>query len=88
MTWSVSLRSCLERRGFDVGEPRPMRTRIELSVAGAPSRRGLLRSTITCGDNLGGPPEKTSLQTLPSKLVLYLPKQCLLDPNITTSAVP
>jgi hypothetical protein len=45
------------------------------------------KATATCGDRLGGPPPGSSLQTTrwhSGLLVLYLPKQCLLDPTVTS----
>jgi hypothetical protein len=80
--WAVALRACLGGRGLEVEEPSVMRSRIELAVAGSPSRVSFLRMIVRCGDGLGGPPAKSSVQTFASKIVIYLPKQCLLDPKV------
>jgi hypothetical protein len=79
--WAVSLRSCLQKRGFDVGELTATSTQIELAVVGS-TRHQLGRAAIRCGDSLGGPPARSSVQSLPSGIVMYLPKQCLLDPKV------
>jgi hypothetical protein len=40
--------------------------------------------SLPCGEELGDPPTSSSLQVRPSddRIVLYLPKQCLLDPKV------
>ena len=81
--WSVALSACLDQRGFELEQPDVMRSRIELAIAGSPPRAKLLRAVIRCGDGLGGPPPKSSLQTFASKIVIYVPKQCLLDAKVT-----
>jgi hypothetical protein len=45
----------------------------------------LLRQTETCGERQGGPPRRASLQYQPGEIVLYLPKQCLLDKKVASS---
>lgn len=83
--WAGSFRSCLNRRGFDLGDVNVGRTRIELAVRHGTEFHALLRAGISCGDALGGPPAASSLQTFAARIVLYLPKRCLLDPNVTKS---
>lgn len=83
VAWAKQLRACVRNRGLEVGEPVAYPKQIDLSLR---SDRGLdeLSPTVTaCGDSLGMPPLRSSLQFRRGKLVLYLPKQCLLDPKVT-----
>ena len=41
--------------------------------------------TENWGDAQGGPPHRSSLQYRPGEIVLYLPKQCLLDRKVVSS---
>jgi hypothetical protein len=79
--WTASLRSCLLKGGFAVGKPSATSTEIELPVSGS-AQHQLVQATFRCGDSLGGPPASSSVQTFPSRIVMYLPKQCLLDPKV------
>jgi hypothetical protein len=84
VSWAKELRACLDRRGIQVGEPVAYAKQIDLKLhtKGSPEE---LSPTITgCGDRLGEPPRRSSLQFRPGKLVLYLPRQCLLDPKVRT----
>jgi hypothetical protein len=87
VAWSRSFRSCLVERGFAIGRPQPMHTRIELTVTHAPSFQDLIQAGVKCGDSLGGPPPRSSLQTFKDTIVLYLPKQCLLDQKVENRSV-
>jgi hypothetical protein len=42
----------------------------------------LVRTGLSCGDALGGPPRGASLQVFGRAFVLYVPRQCLLDPKV------
>lgn len=82
VAWARRLRTCLSGRGLHVGEPVAYAKQIDLRLYsdGSPAE---LSPTITgCGDQLGEPPQRSSLQFRPGKLVLYLPRQCLLDPKV------
>jgi hypothetical protein len=83
--WAGSLRSCLHQRGFPTGTVKLARTRIELAVPQGTEFHALLRAGVKCGDALGGPPTASSLQTFARRIVLYLPKRCLLDPDVHPS---
>ena len=80
--WAARFRSCMARRGVVLGKPVAHPKQIDLAIIRAPARPALLRSVPTCGDALGEPPRRSSLQLRPGKLVLYLPKQCLLDKTV------
>jgi hypothetical protein len=82
--WAGSLRTCLSARGFRLGELDVARTHIELAVPKGTPFKELVRAGIACGDTLGGPPASSSLQTFADRVVLYLPKQCLLDRDVSS----
>src|SRR5215207_620467 len=86
VTWAGKFRACLGERGFRVGEPVAHAKQIELRLYSAASPEELVPTTTACGDSLGEPPRRSSLQFRPGKLILYLPKQCLLDPKVRSSA--
>jgi hypothetical protein len=81
--WARRFRTCMERRGVALGEPVAHPKEIDLAVEQGPAGAALARKTFACGDELGEPPHRSSLQLRPGKLVLYLPRQCLLDPKVT-----
>jgi hypothetical protein len=72
------------RRGVVLGAPVAHAKEIDLALVQAPARPALLREVVACGDGLGEPPRRSSLQLRPGKLVLYLPKQCLLDKTVVS----
>jgi hypothetical protein len=80
--WAERFRSCMARRGVVLGAPVAHTKQIDLALVRAPKQPTLLRDVPACGDALGGPPRRSSLQLRPGKLVLYLPKQCLLDKTV------
>jgi len=84
--WAAAFRACLAQRGYALGDVELARTRIELAVPRGAAFQSLVRAGIACGDSLGGPPPASSLQTFARRIVLYLPKRCLLDPNVTATA--
>jgi hypothetical protein len=79
--WAMRFRSCMARRGVELAAPVAHETEIDLAIL----RRGaspLTSSVVVCGDALGEPPRRSSLQLRPGKLVLYLPRRCLLDKKV------
>jgi hypothetical protein len=80
--WADRLRSCVARRGVVLAAPVPHETEIDLAIRRGPSGQALLMRVVACGDALGQPPRKSSLQLRPGKFVLYLPKRCLLDKHV------
>jgi hypothetical protein len=82
VSWAERLRSCMARRGVVLGAPVAHPKEIDLALVRAPGRPTLLRKVAACGDGLGEPPRRSSLQLRPGRLVLYLPRQCLLDKKI------
>jgi hypothetical protein len=80
--WAGRFRSCMARRGVVLGAPVAHSKEIDLAFVRVPGRVALLRDVPACGDALGEPPRRSSLQLRPGKLVLYLPKQCLVDKTV------
>jgi hypothetical protein len=58
------------------------RTQLTVHVKGSHPKSMLLRTGLSCGDALGGPPRGASLQVFGRAFVLYVPRQCLLDPKV------
>ena len=82
--WAVSLRACVARRGVVLAAPVAHEKEIDLAIVRAPARPAMNRSVFTCGDALGEPPRRSSLQLRPGKLILYLPRRCLLDKKVAS----
>jgi hypothetical protein len=86
--WAARFRSCMARRGVVLGAPVAHPKEIDLALVRAPKPPVLLKEVPICGDALGEPPRRSSLQLRPGKLVLYLPKQCLLDKRVVSPTTP
>jgi hypothetical protein len=85
LRFAKAFRSCMAGRGIELTAPDPEATKIVLRVATKPIPAELGTAVVACGDRLGGPPPGSSLQTprwQSGLLVLFLPKQCLLDPTV------
>jgi hypothetical protein len=83
--WATAFRSCMVDRGTHVGRLAKHETRIEMALAANVEAADVLPGMTACGDKLGGPPQESSLQYRAGKVLLYLPKQCLLDANVAAS---
>jgi hypothetical protein len=87
VSWLRRFRSCLARRGIETGAI--VVTRHELSLPAKTHLRAaaLVSRSLPCGEALGDPPTDSSLQVRPgeNRIVLYLPKRCLLDPKVARS---
>jgi predicted small lipoprotein YifL len=85
LAWAERLRSCLSHRGIRT-TLHVTRRDISLAVEGKAPIETLLKEGTRCGDSLGGPPPRSSLQAFKGMYVVYLPKQCLLDPKVARTA--
>ena len=85
VAWTKRFRICLQGAGVHT-TVKITRQEILMPLTSAVPRRTLLARAVRCGDALGGPPPRASLHTFPRYLVLYLPKQCLLDPRVVGDA--
>jgi hypothetical protein len=79
--WAGRFRSCLADRGVETAV-HITRREVSLTVAVGARRSKLVEVGTACGELLGGPPPRASLQVFDGMLVLYLPKQCLLDSKV------
>jgi hypothetical protein len=84
LAWSRRFRGCLASRGIHTSV-HVTRREISMAVTPAAPKRKLLRLVPTCAERFGGPPRRASLQVFESLLVLYLPKQCLLDAKVAAT---
>src|SRR2546421_12276067 len=66
--WAARFRSCMGRRGVVLGAPVGHPKEIDLALVRAPARSALLRDVVGCGDALGEPPRRSSLQLRRGKL--------------------
>ena len=85
--FATAFRSCMAGRGVELTAPDAQATKVVIRVTTEPIPRSIRTATVACGDRLGGPPAGSALQTPrwdSGLLVLYLPKQCLLDPTVTS----
>jgi len=82
VSYADAVRTCLVRSGVDVAGMRVTRKEISLPVSGAASRREVVRAGLACAERIGGPPTYASLQSFVDRVVLYAPKQCLIDKNV------
>jgi hypothetical protein len=80
LDFAVDVRACAAEHGVTAGRPKPMRTRITLAT-NAPAAAAA-HAVLACEAEIGAPPRGSSLQARKGQLVLYLPKQCLLDPKV------
>jgi hypothetical protein len=80
--WLTRLRACLEAQGVEVGELLATRKQLTLPVDRELALRTLLRRGIACGERLGDPPPGSSLQAFRGRLILYLPRACILDSKV------
>jgi hypothetical protein len=86
VAWARRFQTCIGRRGLQ-SSMTVTRTQFTLLVEGGiRPKSSLLRIGLSCGDTLGGPPHGASLQVFGRTFVLYVPKQCLLDPKVAAAA--
>ena len=75
----------MRAEGISLGELEKSETQIRMALPASIDVDELLAKTPVCGDRQGGPPHRSSLQYRPGEMVLYLPKQCLLDKKVADS---
>jgi hypothetical protein len=83
--YSAALGSCLRQGGLAVSRPHATRKQIGLTVHGS-SQREVIRASMRCSGRLGDPPSYASLQGFADRIVLYVPKQCLIDEKVARDA--
>ena len=78
--------ACLRRSGLPVSGPSVTRKLITLAVQRGRTQRQVVQLGLRCGARIGDPPLDSSLQTFADRVVLYVPKQCLIDPRVVRRA--
>ena len=86
VTWADLFRACMAHRGVALAEPVVHPREIDLALERRAADEALATKVVACGDALGEPPRDSSLQLRPGKLVLYLPRRCLLDAKVARAA--
>ena len=84
VSYATAMRTCLVRSGVVVARPHVTRKLISLAVSGAGSVREVVTAGLACAKRVGDPPAYASLQTFADRIVLYSPKQCLIDKKVAT----
>lgn len=85
VAWAEEFRACMLAGGTQVGPLVKSETRIEMKLPRGVGPDDVIRRTTTCGEAGGDPPQHSSLQYRPGRILLYLPKQCLLDKKVAAS---
>ena len=82
VSYARAMRTCLARSGVDVARLSATRRQISMPVRGAGSTREVVVAGLACADRIGSPPNYASFQAFADRVVLYAPKQCLIDKNV------
>jgi hypothetical protein len=78
--YAAAVHRCVAAEATGIASPVASATRI---VMKAPNRSAheLMELLTTCDGTVGPPPAKASLQARDGLILVYVPKQCLLDPT-------
>ena len=85
VSWAKSFRTCMVAADVGLGPLVTDETQIAMKLPASVEVADLLQRMETCAEGQGGPPHRASLQYQPGEVVLYLPKQCLLDEKVARS---
>jgi hypothetical protein len=85
LLFAANVAACLNASGVEVAKPVARPTRIDMRLGARQASSAVVSTMIGCGESLGGPPSASSLQLAGDQIVLYLPKQCLLDKKVIAS---
>jgi hypothetical protein len=85
VSWAQTFRTCMVSRGASLGPLETSTTHIKMGLPASVAAEDVLDEMGVCGERQGGPPHRSSLQYRPGEIILYLPKQCLLDPKVGAS---
>jgi hypothetical protein len=85
VAWATSFRTCMIAADVGLGPLLTDETQIAMKLPASVEVADLLQRMETCAERQGGPPHRASLQYRPGEVVLYLPKQCLLDEKVAGS---
>src|SRR5712691_2267971 len=84
--YATALGTCLRRSSIPVSSPHVTQKLITLVVQRRSSQREVVQAGLRCGARIGDPPLESSLQGFAKRVVLYVPKQCLIDPHVARKA--
>jgi hypothetical protein len=85
--YATALHACLRSRGVDVTAPTKDSRAITIEAKKAVGLERLVALVSACAGPLGDPPRPSSLQAVDARrIVLSVPKQCLLDPKVALSS--
>jgi hypothetical protein len=65
-----------------IDKPKPSKTQIVMALGGSVAPAEVAQLGAACGRRIGDPPPDSSLQIRGTKVILYMPKYCILDDNI------
>jgi hypothetical protein len=83
----MALHACLRSSGVDVSAPTKDPRAITIEAEKALGLERLVALVSACAGPLGDPPRPSSLQAVDARrIVLSVPKQCLLDPKVELSS--
>jgi hypothetical protein len=85
VSWAETFRACMLENGAALGPLEKSETQIRMALPANVDVEDVVAKTGRCGERQGGPPHRASLQYRPGEIVLYLPKQCLLDKKVASS---
>ena len=85
--WATDFRRCAVGRGLEIDPIAVSETRIEMTLGPGLEAGDVIPKTTACAEKKGGPPEGVSLLYRPGRILLYLPKQCLLDEKVAAKGV-
>ncbi len=80
--WATTWKHCMSGHGWALGQLTKAPSRLSMTVPKDAELAAVMRDSVVCGDAQGGPPARSSLQFRGNMILLYLPKQCLLDPKV------
>jgi len=79
--WATTFRRCMASEGTRLGALTKTETHLSMSVPASLTSAEVVSTAGKCGEEQGGPPQRSSLVYRKRQILLYLPKQCLLDKN-------
>jgi hypothetical protein len=83
--WTSTFRQCMIANGTELGEIVKTETRLSMALFDKVTLAELTPSVVMCAEKQGGPPQKASVQSRDGRILVYLPKRCLLDGKVAST---
>jgi hypothetical protein len=83
--WAATFHRCMLSSGAAVGELEKTESHLSMRLPPLVTAADVVPALGACGERLGGPPQKSSLIYRKGRILLYLPKQCLLDQKVAST---